>query len=421
MLWDFGKIAGLAAMLAMLCAPVQANTSAAAPHAPLLLAQNDITIFPRGAEPPSGPAQAEPVPRFDPQPQGQAAPGRPARRIALVLPLRSEALGRAAGVVRAGFMASYERDREAGMEVEVVESGDAPEGVLEAYQAAATNADIVVGPLSRSGVALVAQRAVITKPTIVLSSTDALGDGSASLPSGMLAIGLSVEDEARQAARWAARDIPGGKAFVIATGTAWQQRAGRAFAQQWERLGLRQESMTLSAAGNFLDPNAMLQLVRRMQAERPDLVFVALDMVQTRQLREALGTDNDIAMYGTSQVNPVALPDWAAVQPLPVMNGVRLIDLPWQLLPEHPAVMSTPRLAVEPGQPRSADLERLYALGVDAWRVAREIALGRTRFALDGVTGKLDVDFAGAPARFERVEAQGVYQDGVVMPFAAVR
>jgi outer membrane PBP1 activator LpoA protein len=333
--------------------------------------------------------------------------------------LRSATLGRAAGVVRAGFMASYERDKDAGITVDVIETGDAAEEVLAAYNAAAMNADIVVGPLSRSGAALVAQRAVIAKPTIVLASHDALGDGAAILPANMLAIGLSVEEEARQAARWAAHDIPGGKAFVIATGTAWQQRAARAFADQWRREGLRQESMALSANGGYLDPNAMLQLIRRIQAERPDLVFVALDMVQTRQLREALGTD--IAIYGTSQVNPVALPDWPTAQPQPLMDGVRLIDLPWQLLSDHPAVMATPRLAVEPDQRRSADLERLYALGVDAWRVAHEIALNRTRFAIDGVTGKLEVDFGSGQPRFERQEAQGIYQDGVVVPFAAAR
>ena len=46
---------------------------------------------------------------------------------------------------------------------------------------------------------------------------------------------------------------------------------------------------------------------------------------------------------------------------------------------------------------RRADLARLYALGIDAWRIAQQLtSRGLTSgFELDGVTGKLTLDESG--------------------------
>ena len=58
-------------------------------------------------------------------------------------------------------------------------------------------------------------------------------------------------------------------------------------------------------------------------------------------------------------------------------------------------------------------MDRLYALGIDAFRVAREIACTRAAvFSIDGVTGKLSIDFGRGPARFNRVQPAAIYQDG---------
>jgi len=103
------------------------------------------------------------------------------------------------------------------------------------------------------------------------------------------------------------------------------------------------------------------------------------------------------------------------------LDGIRLLDIPWQLQADHPAVMVYPRLVVDADQQRSADLERLYALGIDAYRVARDIANGQTRFELDGVTGRLRVRFDTEPPRFERIAEQAIYRDGGVVPAGAPR
>ena len=374
-----------------LCAAVPANTTAGER---LQLAQNVL---------PAQPLPAAPAPT----------------RIALLLPLRSASLGAAAGAVRAGVLAAHEREP-AGVTLAVLDSGEAPSELLPAYAAAADQFDLVIGPLSRSEVAAVAQGGNVSRPTIALAQPQPPGPGSAEearLPPRMLVVGLSLEDEARQVADWIGAAEPMAKVFVLSTGIAWQQRAARAFALQAQTTGLRTQSMELNLAGGALGAGGLVQLRQRIAAEQPQALFVALDADQARQLRAAIG--DEIALYGTSQLNPLTPAEWATAEPANEMNGARLVDIPWQLQPDHPAVMVYPHPVVAADQKRSADLERLYALGIDAYRVAREIAAGRTSFVLDGVTGRLAVSFGGGPAGFQRIEPQAVYRDGRVQPLAA--
>jgi uncharacterized protein len=405
----------LASVLGGLCACAQVNTTAGAQRGAAGPVTAGTSVVPAQIPPSPASAPAEPAPAVPaaPLPAQTAMP----TRIALLLPLRSEALGQPANVVRAGFMAAHEREREQGLTISVIETSDAAQDVLSAYNAAVSGHDIMVGPLTRSGATAVAQGGSVSKPTISLGHPVTPGDVEIMLPQQMLVIGLSVEEEARQIANWARAETPGGKAFAVSTGIAWQRRASKAFAAEWPRNGGQIEAMELGLDSGFLNATGLLQLRKRIEAERPEFLFVALDAAQTRQLREAIGFET--AMYGTSQLNPYALPDWATAEPMLDMNGVRLVDIPWQIQPDHPATMVYPRLVVNPDQRRSADLERLYALGIDAYRVAREIALNRTQFELDGVTGKLRFDLGRSTARFERTEVPAMYQNGIVVPVAA--
>jgi outer membrane PBP1 activator LpoA protein len=406
MLRRLTRVLVLGFSLSGLCAPIGANTTAADPvpgaqassslnadAAPIRLAQSDITIHPSVPPPPV-----------------EAMPGADAVRVALLLPLRSETLGAAADALRAGFMAAYERDRD-GIAVELVETGDAAPDIQAMYEDASTRHDIVVGPLSRTGVTAVAQSGAVRKPTIALTTPDS-SDADARLPAQLLVVGLSIEDEARQVAQWADASKRPGKVLVISTGTAWQQRAANAFANHWTGQGKEIEWVQFSAFGGYLQASDLAQLKSRFEFEKPALIFAALDDRQARQVRAAAG--NTIPFYGTSQLNPLALSDWITAERVPEMDGIRLVDIPWQLQADHPAAMTYPRLVVAPDQKGSADIERLYALGIDAYRVAREIAFQRTAFEIDGVTGKLRINLDGGLHRFERVEQQAVYRNGMV-------
>ena len=398
-----------------LCAPISSNTSMAPP----------VLVY----APAPKPAEAEParVETFAVELPGaaatagaaradgrDAAPAASAVRIALLLPLRSEALGQASAALRDGFMAAWERDRD-GIAVTVVETGDVAQDVLASYAAALRQQDMVVGPLSRSAVGAVAASALVSKPTIALNYPEGHGGSAdAALPAQMLAMGLSIEEEARQAAQWAGAEHPNSSALVVATATPWQRRSAAAFAAQWQRLGRPLRLVELAAPNGYLSDPELVQLRARVQGEAPDLVFAALGADQTRQLRAALGAE--LPLYGTSALNPGNGNNF----PDQELDGVRLLDLPWQIQRDHPAVM------VYPHPPQSqerragaADLERLYALGIDAFRVARQIARQPSgRFVLDGVTGRLAVSFGQGPASFERVEQPAVYKNGVALPVA---
>jgi uncharacterized protein len=338
--------------------------------------------------------------------------------IALLLPLRSETLREPSEVLRAGFQAAYEREHD-GITLNIIETGDSPQDILANYKAASALNDIVVGPLSRTGVTAVAQSGAVSKPTIALTSPDHPDGLESRLPKHMLVMGLSIEDEARQVADWAGREVAPGKAFVLFTPTAWQRRAAKSFETQWRHQGFEAESIELAANDGFLNGRALLQLKKQVDTDKPAVLFLALDARQARQVRAVM--NKDVILYGTSQLNPFALTDRSGADRATEMDGTRLLDIPWQLQADHPAVMVYPRLVVNADQKRSADLERVYALGIDAYRVAREIASQHTSFEVDGVTGKLTVRFDNSTAQFERAVQQAEYRDGIVMTLGETR
>jgi outer membrane PBP1 activator LpoA protein len=220
----------------------------------------------------------------------------------------------------------------------------------------------------------------------------------------MLVIGLSIEDEARQVAQWAAAEHPRANALIVSGNTPWQRRIATAFATEWRQVGNQSQLVELTASNGYLSEAGINQLKMRVEGERPALIFAALDADQLRQVRGMLGSD--IPAYGTSSVNPGAEPGMALAE----LDGLRLLDMPWQVHPDHSAVMIYPRWM--PSK-RSLDMDRLYALGIDAFRITREIALKpNTAFKMDGVTGRLSVSFGQGPSHFERIEPAAVYQGG---------
>lgn len=408
MLERWAKVAVLAGAMYGLCTAVCANTTApaaaTAPLAassstavsPLRLAQTDLAL-----PPVSFGGTAEPLPQ-----------ALTHTRVALLLPVRSEMLGRAAIAVRKGFQAAYDREP-TGISLTLIETDDDPAGLVAAYASAVAAHDIVVGPLSRSGVAAIARSGVVSKPTIALNTPDS-PDGDMRLPPQMLAMGLSIEDESRQVADWVNSDHPAGKIYIVHTSIGWQRRAAQAFAAQWRRLGREAGLMEVQVTEGYLHGES-LEVLRQQLQENPSVVlFAALDAWQARQLRESVG--RQVPLYGTSQLNPIALQDQKIENGLEGLDSARLVDIPWQLQADHPAVMIYPRPDAQDDARRSADLARLYALGIDAFRVAREIASRQTDFRLDGVTGKLAVRMNGAESHFERVMQRAEYRNGTAMP-----
>jgi outer membrane PBP1 activator LpoA protein len=358
---------------------------------------------PREPEPP--PVQTAPILLPGQEPAASAAPaarnGAPVR-IALLLPMNSTALGSAAEAVRAGFMASVERDG-AGTEVELVPTGDSADDALAAYSRAAASHDVIVGPLARPAVSALAARGAVSRPTVALNHPEARD----AVPPGMVVAGLSIDDEARQAAEWAAREHPQGRVLILTGNAAWAQRAAGAFEARWSELGHTGQRFNLASSDGRVDAAAMADLKQRLDIDPPELLFAALDVVELRQVRAQTGTA--ITCYTGSAGNPGRAPGMG----LPELSGLRVVDLPWLVRPDNQAVMLYPRpVEAEP----SLTMGRLYALGIDAFLVARELGLRPgTPFVIDGVSGHLEVD----GTRLQRREATAVYRDGNFEPAQA--
>jgi len=381
-----------------LCASGHANTS---PH-------------PRAAAPAVA-AVAAPLPAPPAAPilmPGQDAPPiagtTGSARMALLLPLNSPSLGAAAESVRAGFMAAAGRDG-AGIQVDVVATGDNADETLDAYARASASHDIVVGPLSRPAVGALAASGKVDKPTIALNHPEVRGQ----LPPRMLVAGLSIEDEARQAAEWAARERPRGRVLILTGSPAWAQRAAGAFEARWSELGHTGQRFALPSSDGRVDPALLADLKARLEIDPPDLLFAAVDVAELRQVRTFTGAT--LPVYGGASINPGRTPGLGATE----LDGIHVVDLPWLVLPDHPAVMVYPRPA-DPETPLY--MQRLYALGIDAFQVARTVAArsnapagaaGVASFDIDGVTGRLNL---GADAALKRREATVVYGDGNFTP-----
>jgi hypothetical protein len=304
--------------------------------------------------------------------------------VLLLLPAAGTLSARASDAVRQGFFAAR---KVSGLEwtVQVVELGDRPGEVKAALQRAQERGvAAVVGPLLRTQV----NEAVAVRPSLPVV-TLTLPDSDPSTVPSLLPFGLSVEQEARviaQAALRYARPLPPSVAgapqaprFAVLSGEApLSRRAAAAFGDVLKQAG---EAAVLLPVG--LKYDQLNALSERIAALRPEAVFMALEAREAAIVRPRLPAD--LLLFSTSQIN-VGGAEGELLGP--EMEGIHFVDAPWLLEPEHQAVMIYPK----PDQSLSAELSRLYALGIDAFRLTAIWMQGRSGFTLDGVTGALSLD-----------------------------
>ncbi len=318
--------------------------------------------------------------------------------LAVILPLRSQSIGKLAEWVRRGIAAAAQVER--GLPLLLYSTGDDTEQTLSAYQQAlSSGARAVIGPFGRREVSALAASGLVDVPTLSLTTPE----GERILPRMQYVFGLQLDAEARQVARLAQRNGYQ-RAFIVGSDAGPQKRAALAFAEEWRRL--RGE-----VAGVFVlgaEVSALGKLRETLQNAAPDMVFLALDAPHARQVRGYLGTGAMI--YATSQVF-ANLDDKLANFDL---NGVRFLDMPWLLQPDHPAVLAYPR-----PEPRATlEQERFYALGVDAYRLIQSLLRSAQSIEepLDGITGTLS---AGADHVFQRELVPALFADGQAQALTA--
>ncbi len=292
--------------------------------------------------------------------------------IALILPTRSRDFSRAADAVRAGFEVAHQIDPDKPLPVKLYGIDSEAREIAGVYSdAVARGAVCVVGGLTRDGAVALAYGASVAVATLAINAVEANQVPQAPFYS----VNLSLETEAREVARYAQAEGVRRIGLIVGPSVA-AKRSAEAFARQWQVYGNE-----IAGQWALTGDAARLAKVRDAAREqRFDGLFIAGENAAVRQARPYL--PSSMPVYATSQANN-ARPGPANLD----LEGLRFLDMPWLLDPAHPAVAIYPR----PSQLVSADLERLYALGIDAYRLAALLARrGADRFSsLDGVTGHI--------------------------------
>ncbi len=309
--------------------------------------------------------------------------GTGATRIAVLLELNAGAYARASQAVLAGLRGALGRDGQ-GMSLEVFPLSDSMDEIDAALAAITQRRHVmVIGPLTRAGVDALSDRGALPVPVLALNQTD----GQRIAPDNLIQFGLPIESEGRQIAQVAHEQVmqrtPDRRALaalVLTNASPLARRGTGAFIDAWRELGGILSRPPLDTGGQ-----SAAELRSLLAGVRADVVFAAVGADVLRPLRGIFPPE--LPVYSTSQLNAM-IP--GALAGSSELEGVRLLDMPWQLLPDHVAVMSYPRQ----NSLGHLDFQRPYALGIDAFRLSRELIGRNSRFELDGVTGWLRVDLA---------------------------
>ncbi len=328
---------------------------------------------------------------------------KPVPHIALIVPLTSKIFGKVADAVKLGFIAGATADGKTAMPYRIYAADDEAATLAELYRkAAAEGAIAIVGGVTRDGANVIARESG-SIPSLALNAPDA------SLPENFFYITLNLDWEARLAARAAAQE--GLKRVVmVSSATALAKRIQDSFEKEWLRLG--GEVVARVAFNN--DPNDAQRIKGALDRAgganssasananananaKPDVIFIAADPRGARFARPYLPAGTPI--FATSHALDARAGTVANID----LEGVRFLEMPWFVEKDHPAVMAYSR----PAEAMPIDYERLYALGIDAWRLtqlmlksanaqnsARSITISVRVPPLDGVTGRLTLDGA---------------------------
>jgi len=361
-------------------------------EAPLPQDAPEVSVFPLtprpGVESENAPETAN---GEEPRVQRHSMPTSDA--VALVLPLDVPAYTRAAEAVRAGFLAAAEK---AGAQAQVVVLSHKEDGVLDAFERArARGVRVVVGPLLRDDLKTLAIADPEIPWTIALNQLDE----RSALPPAIYSFALTIESDARVLARLA--QFEGVRSVDVISGdTPLMKRFATAFAGEWMAGGGR------APADLRFDPSSesLTQLRRNLARASPDGVLLAIDGNQAALVKSFVGL---IRAYASGLL--FDRPDPAVVRDL---NDVRVVDLPWIVTPDAPQLAEYPRRDFA-----NAPLDRLYALGLDAFRISQSFAPDPpAQYVQDGATGHVELNAAHV---FVREGQLAIYRDGRLVPLDA--
>lgn len=338
-------------------------------------------------------------------------------QVALLLPFTGK-YSDASIAIREGFLAAWYESRNDKPIIKIY-STDA-DNVVEAYeQAIAEGAEFIVGPLQKSAISNLIEHGEIKVTTLVLNQYDGELDtannfNTSALPA-IIQFGLSPEEEAKQVAERAWFDGHA-RAISITTKDERGRRINDAFVSHWRELGgtilghvklghdIKELANPIRSALN-IDQSKQRSKALRSRLQRSlktetrrrqdvDLIFMAVPPMTARQLVPQLryyGTE-DVALYSISNIYTGIINTRADND----INGVLFIDMPWIIDPEN-EYSPLNRMIERYRKPAHSAYKRLYAFGIDAYRLIPRIAelILQPSRQFEGKTGYIKLDEEG--------------------------
>ncbi len=296
--------------------------------------------------------------------------------LAVLLP-KSGRFARPAEVIRAGIIAAQAADpQEKRPELRFYDSAAGPIHAL-VQKAAADGASLAIGPLQKPTVAKLADSSALPIPVLALNQT------ATAKPPNLYQFSLAPEGEAAEIAD-KAWNKGHRKAVLLYPRGRWGDRVSRAFFRQWKVRG-----GSVVAVQTFNPSSAHFSgMVGRLskRATGADFMFLVADAKSVRRIwpliRSKLGSK--VPVYATSHIYSGRLDPGRDKNLL----GLNFVEIPWLVAPAQNDAVSPAGLK---------KLPRLYAMGVDAYRLGSRLdwMSDNPRARVQGKTGILSMDSLG--------------------------
>lgn len=295
------------------------------------------------------------------------------RHLALILPTKSADLGSSAKAVWEGFQTA-QKQNPVSYPFKLYETNADATATLRAYQSAVDKgASLIIGPLPRKSLSLLAQKKLLAVPTIALNVID-----QEKSPVNLYQFGLSLAQEARLIAR-AAEEKGFTEALVLKGGNALDLRAAEAFTKEWFRLrhGIKAE-LSLQDVVRDTDTNRLMSINTTAQT----MVFIASDFPHALPVIQAL--PSHWVIFGTSALNTTS----SEASKLDKEKKIYFVDAP--------TLVKTASSVNKSGARIKGDImySRLYSLGTDVHHLSALLLRDEVKFnrpLVEGATGKLRV------------------------------
>ncbi|MCK5727026.1 MAG: penicillin-binding protein activator [Thiotrichaceae bacterium] len=253
-------------------------------------------------------------------------------------------------------------------------------------QAIEKGVSFVIGPFAKSNIISIAKNGNLPVPVLSLNY---IPTGSKK-PSNLYEFGLLPEDEAVQvASQIANKGLK--KALLVIPNSAWGQRIEKAFGYQYHSQG-----GIIHKTLRYPNKSSQYKSLSRSiatQNNHVDIIFFAGSPRQAKQIYPIIRSNNrHVPVYATSHIysgksNSVANQ---------VLDGIKFTEIPYIL--EHPI--------------NRQNYPRLYALGLDAYRITQQFTMLKNGQSITGNTGKIKMQRNG---QFHRTLQWASFKNGHIV------